>query len=307
MLVFRRVIVMSWAAVAALIVLGLPFSGPASAALAFPDEPAFDEPGSQETVSATLDCDFVLTDQGETLGDATPIVVAAEDLERFGDVRIRIFDQTPTGSLDEALSDRANACDWLDPEGNYRADFFLFGVSVEDRATRVLYGADWAPALDDSASVIIDRIINAQFAEGNYTGGVLGGIEQFASLRAEADGVSLDEEDVEVKEGTEGAEGADGIAPDTTNLSTGESGSEEPSDAPDESIPLTVETFPEVPEDSSEPADQAGEAAPEVTVESQDSNTGFYALVAGVLVAVTVLPALVLRRSRDSDVGDSAS
>ncbi len=242
--------------------------------IAVPEEPV---------IEALTNCDFVLTDQGDSLGDATRIVVAAEKLEQFGEVRIRVFDQTASGSLDDELASMAVECGWLDDGGDYNANFLVFGVSIGDRATRVLYGSEWGPALDDSASVIIDRVVNAQFAQENYQGGLIGGVEQFASLRADADanGAAVD---------SGGAEGADSEEPvlelDQPDGSAGEA----------EGAAIVADELDDL--------DQSVEVPPVPTVESQGSKVGIYALIAGVLVAVTVLPAIFLRRSRND--ADSA-
>ena len=222
-----------------------------------------------------LECDVVLTDSGESLGDATPVVVEAAALEEFGTVKIRVFDQTPNGDLDAALAELAGSCGWLDVDGNFLPDVLVFGVSLGDRATRVLYGSEWAPALDDSASVIIDRVVNSQFAEGNFQGGLIGGVQQFASLRADAE-----------------------LRPDVSEIPAGAAGETDGEASPEDSQSATPET-----------ETSAGTEASATTevVSSQGSKTGTYVLIAAVLAAVVVLPALILKRTAKNEPEESGS
>lgn len=282
MLVFRHLKRLFVAAmvVATMATVVLGDVGDAAADQAIPPDDGASESGDEQF---ELECGFLLTDQGDVLGDATPIVVAAEPLEQFGTVRIRVFDQTAAGSLDDALAEIADGCGWTDPTGEYQPDLFVFGVSVGDRATRVLYGSDWAPTLDDSASVIIDRVVNSQFANGNYQGGIIDGLGQFTSLRS--DGEPGSGPDDAAEPAVDDAPPAEESDPGVADTVTDEAFEEQE----------TIEPVPT-------PADTDDVAATNLTptaVESQGSKMGTYLLIGAVLVAIVVLPALFLARGRE--------
>ncbi len=214
-------------------------------------------------------CSSVLLDQGANLGDGTPVVITAEDAELYGRVKVRVFDQVPDGSLDNALAEHAEQCGWLEDqgvgEGNVvlQPDVLLMGVSVSDKATRLLYGEQWAPALDDSVSIIVDRFMNSQFAKGDYVGGLVAGLEQVASRRGDL--------------------APSGSAPPLGGIAA------DPADS--EVAVELVESAPEALETSG-----AVSEAPTNDL-AQDSNLGVYALIVVVLVAVAALPVMILRRS----------
>lgn len=131
-------------------------------------------------------CDQVVVDGAAVLGDGAAVAEAANAADQLGTVRVLILGETPSGLLD-ALGERAAVCAWVGADGVYLPDHLVIAVSVGDRATQIVYGAEWQGSLDGTEDVIVDRVINPQFAAGNFSGGLVSGLEQIASIRSAAD------------------------------------------------------------------------------------------------------------------------
>lgn len=58
----------------------------------------------------------------------------------------------------------------------------LLLVSTGDRSARIELGADWGRAWDDHCSRIMDRLLVPEFRDGDYTAGVVAGIEALAEM-----------------------------------------------------------------------------------------------------------------------------
>ncbi len=265
-----------------------------------------------------FDCESIVVDNSTQLGDATPVVIAASDAEKFGPVRVRVWDSTP-GSLDDALAQLAADCGWVDVIGNYVGDLLVIGVSIDDKATRVKYGPGWAPSLDDSIDVILNRIMNPQFGEGAYTAGLTVGLEQMAARRGEVDGVPRVTTAAPAPTTSQPTDGATETTvappssePESTFLlpeqaTTIEPPVEDPPDAIEEEVEpvptsiVVIEDAPEPVDPVDEPTEEAaqGEAQLVPNIEQEGSGLGVYLLIAAVLAAVFLVPLILLKRGEN--------
>ncbi len=131
-------------------------------------------------------CEQVVLDSAGVLGDSAAVIEAASKADELGTVRVVVVAETTSGLFDD-LVERSARCAWVDADGTYLPDHLVIAVSIADKATQIVYGSQWETSLADAEPVIVDRVINPQFATGNFSGGLVSGLEQLTAIRLEAD------------------------------------------------------------------------------------------------------------------------
>ncbi len=164
---------------------------------------------AQDNVS----CESVWTDRGDV--DVDAIRAAISDLPPEADWVVRAYDDTSSDGIDIVLDDLIAACFADGPSGR-QADLVVIAVSVGERETRIVWGGLWDVELSNGAQAVSDGPMADQFRNGDFTAGLVAGLDGTAELlRPAIDGV--DEPSVPLDDGESGetstpAAGDDGSA-----------------------------------------------------------------------------------------------
>lgn len=139
--------------------LAVTLAGPAGAA----------EPASQ--CNATV----IDTTARHALGP-NPGFGAVRDLQAKGaDVRVRVMDAAPGGSLDAYEEAQIAACPSWRLNGQIKPNLIVFAVSM-DHQDAVFYGKNYARMQDQVDQIRAD--MGGQFRDGDFTGGVSKGAQE---------------------------------------------------------------------------------------------------------------------------------
>ena len=137
-------------------------------------------------VSAQDVCDQPVLDDAGILGDRiSEVEAAAQDLTSSGaDVRVRTI-QTygASGNLDRYEAELEQQCaSWTAPDGTRKNNLVVVIVDVGERQTGLYYGSLWNDILDGRWTQIQTNIMNPRFAQGDYAGGLVAGLNEIDRL-----------------------------------------------------------------------------------------------------------------------------
>ncbi len=165
-------------------------------------------------------CDAVWTDSDEV--DVADLTEALVDLPPEVDWVVRAYDSLPPAGMDVVVGDLIAKCFSEGPNGR-QADLVIVGVSLEARETQIFWGGLWENELRNSAQGVIDGPMAENFRAGDFTGGLIAGLEGTADLLqpsidaqndpgadAQDDGAAVDDGDANLTP----TDGADGPASD---------------------------------------------------------------------------------------------
>ena len=137
-------------------------------------------------VTAQNPCDQVVIDDAGVFGnDASGVNSAANQLINSGaDVRVRTIQTYGTaGNLDRYESQLEQQCpSWTDSSGNRKNNLVVIIVAIQERQTGLYYGSQWDNALGGQWTQIQANTMNPRFAQGDFAGGVIAGLQQINRL-----------------------------------------------------------------------------------------------------------------------------
>lgn len=131
---------------------------------------------AQET-SVECDAKIIDTTTARVL-DTSQVRAAIARLEEVGaDVRVRVFQEAPGGSLDRYQANHVRNCaSWQGPEGATKSNLITFFFSM-DRKSAIFYGGSYGDELGAVIDGIRDQVMGDQLRAGNYTGGIVASVD----------------------------------------------------------------------------------------------------------------------------------
>ncbi len=138
------------------------------------------------TATAQDECDQLVIDEAGVFNNrAGEVEAAARELISSGaDVRIRTI-QTygGSGNLDRFESELEQQCpSWTDAEGNRKNNLVVLMIALEEQQTGLYYGSRWESTLGSRWTQIQTDIMNPRFAQGDFAGGFVAGLEEINRL-----------------------------------------------------------------------------------------------------------------------------
>ena len=124
---------------------------------------------------------MVVDDAGVFGDQASGVNAAANQLVSSGaDVRVRTI-QTfgNAGNLDRYETQLEQQCpSWTDSSGTRKNNLIVIIVAIQERQTGLYYGSQWDNALGGQWTQIQSNTMNLRFAQGDFAGGVIAGLQQ---------------------------------------------------------------------------------------------------------------------------------
>ncbi len=174
--------------------------------------------------AAAQSCDTVVI-EGDQVDEGT-ILRTITELSPEAEWVVRVYDDSvPSGELEDELLTVIEQC-FADGPQDRQADVVVLGLSIDGRETRVIWGTLWneevGPIAD--ATVGTDGPMADSFRDGDFTEGMVVGLETFDSEIEASDGAALSDDepvaagDSETGESETGAAtgsggSSDGVAP----------------------------------------------------------------------------------------------
>ncbi|MGH1491248.1 MAG: hypothetical protein ACRBK7_17935 [Acidimicrobiales bacterium] len=128
-------------------------------------------------VQDPLDCDEAVVDTSGAV-DVDLVRSALDLIDPQATLVVRSFDQVPNADLVAAIDEIVVSC-YGDETLGVRSEVIVLGLSVGDRLSDVLVGARWGAAVSDPDGLRAD-VMGTRFGEGDFTGGLIAGIEEIA-------------------------------------------------------------------------------------------------------------------------------
>ena len=135
------------------------------------------------TASATVravDCTAVVSDAAGIL-DADRVLDAATSVDAR--VLVLTFDAVPGGDFDAAVASVRRQCpEWQDGPADWAADMVVLAVAPVERDSGVYYGSGLDETLGGGQWELAVDAMNARFGNGDWTGGMVAGLEEVREL-----------------------------------------------------------------------------------------------------------------------------
>ncbi len=165
-------------------------------------------------------CDTVVI-EGDQVSELEILETIAE-LSPEAEWVVRVFDDSvPSGELEAELLDVIDACFNDGPQGR-QADVVVLGLSIDGRETQVVWGTIWNEEVGAIAQSVVGSSgpMSDEFRDGDFTEGMVVGLEAFNDVVEASDGAALSDTLPEDEE----SEGSGGGATTSTDNGSDDGG-----------------------------------------------------------------------------------
>ncbi len=144
--------------------------------------------------AAAQSCDTVVI-EGDRVDESTMLDTLA-GLPADAEWVVRVYDDSlPSGQLETELLSLIDACFNDGPQGR-QGNLVVLGVSIEGRETRAIWGTIWNEEVEPIAAPLVssDGPMADRFRDGDFTGGMVIGLEELGEAIGASDGAALTED-----------------------------------------------------------------------------------------------------------------